>query len=104
MSTRPARLIGLPAVLVSLLLGGCPGSAPPAAEKVSGDVVLQAKFEAAQRVLGDIREGRRDGRNVYSDCKTAELLFHPDLERLAAPAAKRVLADLRRDCAEAKAP
>ncbi len=101
MTIGPCCLVGL---LGLLLLGGCSRSAPSPAEKVSGDVVLQAKFEAARRALEDIGEGKQSGRNVYADCKTTELLYSADLERLAAPAAKKVLSDLRRICAEAKAP
>jgi hypothetical protein len=70
--------------------------------KVSEDMILQAKFETALRTLDEIRAGQKKGRNVYADCKTAEMLFFKDLRRLEAVAAQQVVKDLQAACKAAK--
>ena len=70
--------------------------------KVSEDMIVQAKFETALRTLDEIRAGLKKGRNVYADCKTAEMLFFKDLRRLEARAAQQVVTDLQAACKGAK--
>jgi hypothetical protein len=68
-------------------------------ETVSDDPVIQAKLETARSVLADILVYKQKGKNVYPDCKTAEMLFYKDLRRLReAPAAKKLLDDLQEAC------
>ncbi len=90
-------LFGLGALL---LVAGCEEGT--GRTKVSDDMIVQAKFETALRTLDEIRAGRKKGRNIYADCKTAEMLFVKDLRRLAAPAAQQVVTDLQAVCKGAK--
>jgi hypothetical protein len=94
-SARPLLL------LVTTLLGGCFEEARGRA-KVSDDLIIQAKFETAQRTLEEIRQNAKRGRSIYADCKTAEMLFVRELKQLQAPAAKRLVDDLRQACQSAK--
>jgi hypothetical protein len=84
----------------ALLLSACPEEGRRV--KVSDDLIVQAKFETAQRTLEDIRENRKRGRNIYADCKTAEMLFVRELKQLQAPPAKRLVDDLRQAAQGAK--
>jgi hypothetical protein len=90
-------LLGLATLL---LVAGCEERA--ARTKVSDDMIVQAKYETALRTLDEIRAGVKKGRNIYADCKTAEMLFFKDLKRLEVPAAQQVVTDLQAACTGAK--
>ena len=72
-------------------------------ETVSEDPVVQARLETARTVLAEILAYKQKGKNVYADCKTAEMLFYKDLKaHRKAPAAKKLLDDLEEACKDAQ--
>jgi len=74
------------------------GEALVAYARVSDDSRVQAKYEAAVRTLAEIRRRSRVESDCFADCKTAEILFYRDLEKLSAPPARALLADLKTAC------
>jgi hypothetical protein len=97
LSRRRAFLVSL-----MLLLGSSACEENKRAEQVSSDPILQDKFETTKRSLEEIQANKKRNLNVYADCKTLEMLFHNDLERLEGQAVKKLLSALEEACRDAK--
>ena len=87
-------------LVCALLLAGtaCNKQRVGSQEAVSDDDAVQLKFEAAQRVLSDLKLLRQRGSAVDADCTSAKMLFLKDLKKIEAPAAKRLVKELIEIC------
>ena len=93
-------LLRLAPLVCALLLAGtaCNKQRVGTDESVSDDDTVQLKFEAARRVLADIKQLKQRGSAIDADCRSATMLFLADLKKIEAPAAKRLVKDLVQIC------
>jgi len=96
-----ARSTLLLSFILLLAAGACSKQRVGSEESVSADDAVQLKFEAAKRVLADIKELKRRGSETDADCTTARMIFLKDLKRNEAPAAQRLAKELIQICENA---
>ncbi len=68
------------------------------APRVSRDPAAQARYEAARRILADIKDLKKRRRVIYAECKTVELLFLKELKKHASPRGRALAKEIKKAC------
>jgi hypothetical protein len=95
------RLCALPAIvaLVMLLSGACSSSdEEQQPRRVDDELLGKVKLDAARRSLVEIERRKRSGLPIYADCKTAKMLFLPELKRVSTQTSERMAKRLLELC------
>jgi hypothetical protein len=101
---RPSFSLVLGVVsLAATSFAACTGDEPGGIKKVTEDGLLQAKFETARRALVEIKENKKFGRDIYSDCRTIQMVLLKDLKKIEADPAKKLVKELAEVCTDVPA-
>lgn len=82
-------------------LGGC-SKDTPSGGLTSDQGLFGVKLQTANRAASDIRRRKKEGQDVYADCKTAQMLFVDDLGRHGSTQASKVARTITRLCKDVK--
>ena len=92
------RIAAAVLAVAALLLPAACDTSISGSPRVSGDPMVQARYEAARRTLAEIKDLKKRGRIIYAECKTVELLFYKELKSHPSPGGRALAKEIKKTC------